>query len=408
MTLVRPFRGLCPRPADAGAVIAPPYDVVSAAEARALAAGRPHSFLHVSRPEIDLPEGSDPYSQAAYDKAAANFRALLDSGCLQRDEAPGYYVYRVGTDSHTQTGIALTASVAAYEAGRVRRHEHTLPRKENDRVRQIEAVNAQTGPVLLAFPPDRVIQEIIDTVTDTGPAFSAELGDGSIHTLWPVHAPDRVQALTDAFDALPAMYIADGHHRSAAAARVAAARGGDESAPHAWFLAVAFAGDQLQILDYNRVVQDLNGLDTAGFLTRLAALGELEAEPAPVRPAASGEFGIYLPGQWYRLRLAPALRETSDPVAALDVSALTTHILEPVLGIGDLREDERIDFVGGSRGLAGLQKRVDEGSMAVAFALYPTPVEALMAIADAGAVMPPKSTWFEPKLADGVVSHVLD
>jgi len=409
MTLVRPFRGLYPQPEHAEAVLAPPYDVLSSAEARALAADRPYSFLHVSKPEIDLPPDTDPYSDAVYAQGARNFEALLASGALVRDTTPALYVYRIrAADGHEQTGVALTASVAAYEDGRIKRHEHTLPAKETDRVRQIDAVNAQTGPVLLAHPASAAVSTVLDAVTAAPPAFSAPLGDGTTHSLWPVHEPARLEALCAGFNALPALYIADGHHRSAAAARVAAARGGPADAPHQWFLAVAFASDRLRILDYNRVVSDLNGLSPAELVRRLAELGEIREEAAPVRPARPGELGVYVGGRWHRLRLTPALRETGDPVARLDVSLLTAHILEPLLGIADLRADSRIAFVGGSRGLDGLQARVDDGDMAVAFALFPTPLESLMAIADAGAVMPPKSTWFDPKLADGVVSHCLD
>lgn len=413
MPLVRPFAALRPAPGRAADVIAPPYDVVTTDEARARAAGRPWSFLHVSKPEIDLAPGTDPYSPAAYAKAAENLARMLHTGVLVRDPAPAYYVYRVASGDHVQTGLVAAASVAAYEANRIRRHEHTRPDKEDDRVRHMQALNAQTGPVLVVYPPAPEIDALLADAARGAPDTDAALDDGSRHSIWPIHDADRSARLSALFDAVPALYIADGHHRSAAASRVAAARRaahprdtGDAS--HEWFLTVAFPHHQLRILDYNRVVRDLGGLSLDAFLERLREKFTIAVSDTAVRPARHGEFGLYARGRWHRLRLRTELAEVADPAQHLDVSLLTDHVLAPILGIGDLRTDARIDFIGGGRGLAELERRVDSGTMAAAFALYPTRMEDLMAVADANEVMPPKSTWFDPKLADGLVSHVLD
>jgi len=405
--LIRPFRGLRPAPQRAAEVIAPPYDVLSREEAYALAADRPWSFLHISRPEIDLAPGVDPYAAEVYARGAANFAHMIEQGVLVRDPSPRYYVYRLQMGAHTQTGLVVTASVAAYRAGRIRRHEFTRPEKEDDRVRQIEALGAQTGPVLLAYRDDPDIDAALAQIAAGAPEVDVEGPGGVRHSVWPVADAQWCARVSARFEAMPRLYIADGHHRSAAAARVAEARGGDDSAPYAYFLAVAFPAGQMRILDYNRVVRDLNGLSPEALLERLREAFAVEPASAPVAPARPGEFGLYVAGRWWRLSLDPA-RIPDDPVARLDVSLLTDRVLAPVLGIGDLRRDPRIDFVGGIRGLGELERRVDGGGAAAAFSLRPTPMRDLMAVADAGEVMPPKSTWFEPKLADGLVSHVLD
>jgi uncharacterized protein (DUF1015 family) len=409
LPLVRPFAALRPARAHAAAVAAPPYDVLSSDEARVRAAGRPWSFLHVSKPEIDLAPGTDPYAPAVYAKGAENLARMRAAGVLVRDAAPAYYVYRLEIGDLVQTGVAVTASIAAYDANRVRKHELTRPDKEDDRVRHMEALNAQTGPVLAAYPAAPALDALL-AATARGEPDTDVVADGGVrHSIWPVRDADAVARISAAFDALPAIYIADGHHRSAAAARVAASRrrpGVDGS--HEWFLVVAFPHHELRILDYNRVVRDLGGLNLAELLGKLRAKFAVAASGTPVRPARHGEFGLYAGGKWHRLTLEPELAAPADPVARLDVSLLTDHVLSPLLGIGDLRTDKRIDFVGGGRGLGELEKRVDSGEMAAAFSLYPTRLEDLMAVADAGQVMPPKSTWFEPKLADGLLSHVLD
>ncbi len=408
MTLIRPFTGLRPVDDRAGDVIAPPYDVLSSAEARIRAQDRAWSFLHISRAEIDLPEGTSPYDPLVYKTAAANLTRMENEGILHRDSRSCYYVYQLVMDEHHQTGLVAVASVSEYDSNRIRKHEFTRPDKEDDRVRQIEALNAQTGPVLLAYPAQATVDSLIEEVTHTQPVVDLVADDGIGHRLWVINDDTRIERITVAFDAMEALYIADGHHRSAAASRVAAKRAGqagDSSA--AYFLTVIFPHNQMKILDYNRVVRDLSGMTPETFLAGLTENFSVSPVSGSCHPAGPGEFGMYLAGQWYRLTVHPD-QIPADPVARLDVSLLADKLLAPVLGITDPRRDQRIDFVGGIRGLEELERRVDSGEMQVAFSLYPTRMEDLMAVADAGEVMPPKSTWFEPKLADGLVSHVLD
>lgn len=407
-SLVRPSRGLRPIPDKASAVAAPPYDVLSPAEARMRAEGRPLSFLHISRAEIDLPPGTDPMAPEVYAKAAENLKKLLDEAVLIRDERPCYYAYRLTMGDHVKTGVVLGASVAAYDVNDVRKHEFTRPDKEDDRVRQIEAVNAQTGPVLVTHRPNADIEAVLHSVTDREPTYDVIADDGVIHTLWVIDDAANIETLTAAFNSLGALYIADGHHRSASASRVAAARRqGATSDIAEYFLTVAFATNQMKVLDYNRVVKDLNGLNNEEFLTRVRERFTVEASDRAAKPEAAHTFGMYLEGQWYRLTPKEALPPMDQPVARLDVSLIHDRLIEPVLGIHDPRRDKRIDFVGGIRGMAELERRVDSGEMKVAFALFATGMEELMAVADAGEVMPPKSTWFEPKLADGLISYPL-
>ncbi len=411
-TLIKPFRALRPAHGKAAAVAAPPYDVLNSNEARQRAHGHPASFLHISKPEIDLPEGTDPYSPAVYARGAKNLRQLIDDGVLIRDEQPLYYVYRLRMGEHVQTGIACVGSVAEYDRNRIRKHEFTRPDKEDDRVRQITALNAQTGPVLLAYRSTAELRQIIARHSQGVPAYEVAADDGIVHTIWLVQDHEQISAITRIVDAMDSLYIADGHHRSASASRVAAARGAGNprhsgDLDYNYFLCVAFPHDEMKILDYNRVVRDLNGQSTADFLVRVARQFTVTPLAQRGRPLQAGQFGLYLDGQWYLLEIQPGL-VPKDPVASLDVSLLQDHLLAPVLGIGDPRRDKRIDFVGGIRGLDELERRVDSGEMAVAFAMFPTSLEALMAVADANQVMPPKSTWFEPKLADGLLSHVLD
>jgi uncharacterized protein (DUF1015 family) len=405
--LIRPFRALRPAPGRAAEVLAPPYDVLSSAEARVRADGRPWSFLHISKPEIDLDPKIDPYDRAVYEMAAENLRRMIKAGVLMRDATAYYYIYRLTWRDRVQTGLAATASIAAYGANRIRKHELTTPTKEDDRVRQIEAVNAQTGPVMMAYPPAPAIDAMLVETTLGATNVDVTVDDGVRHQMWVVDDGPTIAALTHAFEALPAVYIADGHHRSAAAARVADMRGG-VTGSHGYFLSVLFPHHQMTILDYNRVIRDLNGHSPDGLIAKLGSVATVTSSDRPVRPETASEFGMYLGGRWYRLTIDPKLVPASDPVGRLPVTLLARHVLEPLFGIADQRTDKRIDFVGGARGLEGLQKRVRSGEMAVAFALYPTQMTDLMAVADAGAIMPPKSTWFEPKLADGMVSHVLD
>jgi len=408
-TLIRPFAGLRPVPAQAANVAAPPYDVLNTEEARGRAAGKANSFLHISKPEIDLPEGTDPYAKAVYDKGLENLKRMIADSVLTRDTAPHYYVYRLKMGDHVQTGFVGAASVAAYDINRVRKHEYTRPDKEDDRVRQIEALNAQTGPVLLAYKANNDVQAIIDGVAKGAPLYDVTADDGIVHTIWRMDDAIAIDKLTKLVDAMNALYIADGHHRSAAASRVAAARRGKGKSDNAeYFLAVAFPHDQMRIFDYNRVIKDLNGLDKDVFLAKVKERFDVKPASAQVKPDKPTRFGMYLDGAWYQLDIHAKLIPTSDPVASLDVSLLQDNLITPVLGISDPRRDKRIDFVGGIRGLKELEKRVNSGEMKVAFALHPTTLVQLMAVADADQVMPPKSTWFEPKLADGLVSHVLD
>ena len=410
LPLLRPFPGLRPAAQYAEQVAAPPYDVLSSEEARVLAAGKPWSFLHISKPEIDLPEGIDVHAPEVYAKAAENLRGMIDGGVLRRDASPCFYVYRLEMGDHLQTGIVGGGSVAAYDVNRIRKHEFTRPDKEDDRVHQIDACDAQTGPVLLAHRNTPALAEVVARTVAEAPAVRIKAVDGNTHSLWVVDDAERQAVIVREFDAMPALYIADGHHRSAAASRVAAARrhsGVADGAPES-FLVVSFPIEDMKIFDYNRVVRDLNGLSRDQFLVALAKEFDVVPVAEQARPAEPRRIGLYLPGQWYQLSLKNPLPPASDPVACLDVSLLTDRLLAPVLDIHDLRKDKRIDFVGGKRGLGELERRVDSGEMAAAFALFATRMEDLVAVADAGQVMPPKSTWFEPKLADGMVSYPLN
>jgi uncharacterized protein (DUF1015 family) len=415
MSLIRPFPALRPAPGRAPEVIAPPYDVLNTAEARALAAGRPWSFLHISKPEIDLPPDTDPYAPEVYAKGAENLQKMIAAGVLKQDDQACYYAYRLIMGEHVQVGLVAAASVADYDTNRIRKHEFTRPDKEDDRVRQIEALNAQTGPVLLAYPHQAEVDAILAAATQNTPDADAVAegvnGGGVRHTLWAIRDAATLARLTELFDAMPALYIADGHHRSASASRICASRRaanpnhtGTEA--YNFFLSVIFPHHQMRILDYNRVIKDMNGLSEPEFMARVAESFMIEMADAAVKPEHPGEFGLYLNGRWTKLTIRPDLIP-HDPVGRLDVSLLQNNLIAPILGIADPRRDKRIDFVGGIRGMVELEKRVDSGEMALALALHPTGMEDLMAVADANEVMPPKSTWFEPKLADGLASHCL-
>jgi uncharacterized protein (DUF1015 family) len=407
VTLIKPFRALRPAPGRAAEVLAPPYDVLSSAEARERAKGKPWSFLHVSKAEVDLDPATDPYDPAVYAKAAENLRRMIAASVLVRDSKPSYYVYRLTWRGHSQTGLAAVASLADYASNRIRKHELTTPAKEDDRVRQIDGVNTQTGPVMIAYPAGPQVDSMLAEAASGAPAVDMTADDGVRHELWVISDDTKIAALTRAVDALPALYIADGHHRSAAAARVAKARGDEGS--HSYFLAVLFPQQQMTILDYNRVLRDLNGLSPEQLLAKLGERYAVAGSDRPVPPSAAGELGMVLGGRWYRLTLrSDPAAQSVDPIARLPITLLSHNIIEPIFGITDQRTDKRIDFVGGGRGLQELERLVSSGAVAAAFALYPTQMSDLMAVADAGKIMPPKSTWFEPKLADGMVSHVLD
>jgi len=412
MPLIRPFPGLRPLPDKAAEVAAPPYDVLDSNEARERAAGKPWSFLHISKPEIDLPPGTDPYDAAVYAKGKENFVSMIEDGVLKQDSAPSYYLYRLIMGDHQQTGLVAAASVADYDTNRIRKHEFTRPDKEDDRVRQVDALSAQTGPVFLTYKNNAAIDELAAKVTAAAPEIDLVADTGVRHSLWVVRDAAQLDLITRTFDAMDCLYIADGHHRSAAASRVAAARRaanprhtGEEA--YNYFLSVIFPDNQMQILDYNRVLKDLHGNSPEQFLDKLHNAFTVEKVAAQCKPRKAGEFGMYLRRQWYRLTIKPDLIPHQDPVKRLDVSLLQDNLIGPILGIADQRRDKRIDFVGGIRGLGELERRVDSGETAVAFALHATSMADLMAVADAGEVMPPKSTWFEPKLADGLVSHMI-
>lgn len=415
MPLISPFAGLRPLPEKANEVVAPPYDVLNTEEARERAKGKPWSFLHISKPEIDLPKGTDPYDASVYQTGSDNLQKMIKEGILKRDEQPCYYFYQLQMGDHVQTGLVAAASVEAYDHDRIKKHEFTRPVKEDDRVRQIDALNAQTGPVFLAYRGCEQVNAIVNEVTASEPDMNVTADDGVRHTLWVVSDHDKITTLTTAFSnigTVDTLYVADGHHRSAAGSRVGAMRKkanphhkGNES--YNYFLSVMFPAEQLEILDYNRVVKDLNGHSADELLQLIAKDFTVKESASQYKPTQPGEFGMYLDGKWYQLNINPGLIPT-DPVKRLDVSLLADNLIEPFLGISDPRTDDRIDFVGGIRGLGELEKRVNSGEMAIAFSMYATRMEDLMAVADAGEVMPPKSTWFEPKLADGVVSHVLD
>lgn len=407
--LFRPFKAVRPAPEFAAEVAAPPYDVLDTKEARVKASGKPYSFLHISKAEIDLPENTNPYDPSVYIKSAQNYVFLLNNGVLKQDEKPCYYVYRAIMGDHIQTGLAVAASVAEYDKNRIRRHEFTRIDKEDDRVRQIDALSAQTGPVLLAYHQIPAVDAIIKKTTKQPPAYEVTADNDVRHAVWVIDNDADIQAITSAFDKQDVVYIADGHHRSAAASRIAKKRA-DQNPNHTGgedynsFLAVAFPIKEMKILDYNRIVKDLNGLTPAGFLKALEKDFFISAAEGFAKPQEKNTFGLYLEKQWYLLTLKTK-PDGSDPVKLLDVSLLSDLVLDPVLGIKDLRKDKRIDFVGGMRGLKELQTRVDSGDFAAAFALYPTQMAELTAVADSGQVMPPKSTWFEPKLADGLISN---
>ena len=413
MSLIRSFAGLRPAAGRAADVAAPPYDVLNSSEARVRAEGRPLCFLHISKPEIDLAEGTDPYAPEVYTKGKENFDRLIEEGVLKQDKKPCYYLYRLIMGDHQQIGLVAVASVPDYDTNRIRKHEFTRPDKEDDRVRQVDTLNAQTGPVFLTYRHNATIDALVAEITAAAPEVDITADDGVQHALWPVCDEAAINTITETFDAMDAIYIADGHHRSAAGSRVAAMRKeanpnhtGDES--YNYFLSVIFPDDQMMILDYNRVITDLNGLSGDELLQKIGENFSVTAEAEAVKPQSNQEFGMYLNNQWYRLQINAGCVPSDDPVGQLDVSLLANNLIDPILGISDPRRDKRIDFVGGIRGLQELERRVNSGEMAVAFSLFPTRMDQLMSVADANEVMPPKSTWFEPKLADGLVSHLLD
>jgi uncharacterized protein (DUF1015 family) len=415
MSTIKPFRGLRPDPRKAAEVAALPYDVMSSEEARAMAEGNPFSFLHISKPEIDLDPGIDPHSDVVYATGRANLQRFEEEGILRRDEKPNLYLYRqkmrIGDRDHVQTGVVAGASVEEYERGLIKKHELTRADKELDRTRHVDTLNANTGPVFLTYAAVPTIDRLVAKACEEKPAYDFVADDGIAHTFWVVDREETIAALVSEFARLPHLYVADGHHRSAAGSIVGRRRReanpnhtGEEG--YNCFLSVIFPHDQMYIMDYNRVVLDLNGHSEKTFLEKVSERFAIEPTDRP-QPDAPTRFGMYLGGRWHRLTARPGTFDAANPVASLDVSILQANLLAPVLGIGDPRTDKRIDFVGGIRGAKELERRVREGA-AVAFAMFPTSIEQLMSIADAGEIMPPKSTWFEPKLRSGMVVRVLD
>lgn len=415
MVKIKGLKGIRPRKELADRIASRPYDVLNSAEARLEAAGNPYSFLHVVKAEIDLPSDINPYDERVYQKAAENLQAMRQKGWLIQDQQECLYVYRQTMGDHEQYGLVVDAAVDDYLSGKIKIHELTREVKEKDRIRHVNYTNANTGPVFLTYPADEEIDKIVKKTVNAEPEYDFTAADGVRHTLWVVDNDTTITALVRKFERIPHSYVADGHHRSKSAAMVGEMRrkanprhtGKEE---YNWFLAVLFPHNQLKIIDYNRVVRDLNGFSEPEFLEKVAEKFAVTAvdNKELAKPQTANSFGMYLNRQWYRLHAKPGIFDSDDPVDSLDVSILTKNILHPILGIGDLRTDERIDFVGGIRGLGELAKRVDSGEMAVAFALYPVSVEQLMAIADAGRIMPPKTTWFEPKLRSGLVIHSLE
>jgi uncharacterized protein (DUF1015 family) len=406
VAVIRPFSGLRPDKNRASEVASVPYDVVNSDEARTLAAHNPLSFLHVSRPEIDMPEGIDTHSDPVYRKALENFEKLIKDCPLVSEETPSLYLYRLIMGDHEQIGLVACCSVDEYDQDLIRKHERTRRDKEDDRTQHMMALRAQTGPVFLTYRANRDIDTMVMETTMTSAMFDFTAEDGVQHTVW--HVPDAVR-FVHAFREIPFLYIADGHHRAASAARARAelreqsfGYTGDEE--YNFFLAVIFPDDQVQILAYNRAVRDLNGLSKAEFLEALKKSFEV-TENAGDTPQHRGQWGMYLDGVWYSLSLRADAASPQGTVASLDVSILQDRVLDPILGIKDVRTDKRIDFIGGVRGSEELKRLVDEGKAAVAFSLYPTTMEDLLRVSDAGEIMPPKSTWFEPKLRDGLLIH---
>ncbi|MBL4655784.1 MAG: DUF1015 domain-containing protein, partial [Bacteroidia bacterium] len=409
-----PFKGIRPVKDKAKSVASPPYDVLNSQEARIEVDGNPDSFLHVLKPEIDLPEGTDVYSQEVYNKARENFNTMLNDGVLMQDDTDCLYVYAQKMNGQTQYGLVGCASVEDYFNDVIKKHELTRPDKEKDRMTHVDVTNINAGPVFMTYPDVPEVDEVIDEVIKNDPEYDFTAVDGIQHTLWVVSDSEHINILVELFNGIPATYIADGHHRTASAALVGKSRkennpdhNGDEE--YNYFLAVHFPASQLNIIDYNRVVKDLNGLSSEEFVQKLSENFEFnKVGSEQFKPAHLHEFGMYLDGSWYSLKANEGTYDDNDPIGVLDVTILSNQILDPILGIKDLRTDKRIDFVGGIRGLGELEKRVDSGEMKVAFALFPVSIEQLINISDTNNIMPPKTTWFEPKLRSGLIVHSLN
>jgi uncharacterized protein (DUF1015 family) len=405
MASLKPFAALRPRPELASRICELPYDVMSSEEARQMAGGNPLSFLHVSKPEIDLPGGTDLYAPAVYAKGRENFQKLMAEGALRQDAQPCFYLYRQLMGPHRQVGLVAAASCEEYLQGIIKKHEWTRPDKEDDRVRHIETLSSQTGPVFLSYRAVARLDELFGQKVQEQPDIDFTAKDNVRHTSWVIADAPTIQAIEQEFARIPALYIADGHHRSAAAARVFQSRQG--AGQSARFLAVIFPHNQMQILPYNRVLKDLHGMSLAQLLEKLDGVFVLQRNSGQAKPARKHELGLYAEGAWHTLTFREHFARAKDPIEKLDVTLLQNYVLGPLLGIDDPRTSKRINFVGGIRGTAELEKLVNGGEYACAFSMFPTSIEDLMAIADAGGIMPPKSTWFEPKLRDAMFCHMI-
>ncbi len=413
MAKIKAFKGVRPAADKIKDVASPPYDVLNSEEAREQVKGKPYSFLHVVKPEVDLPLETDHYDESVYQKGRENLYKFIDSGILIQDEKPCFYLYRLIMGNVDEIGLVAATSIEDYENDIIKKHEHTRAVKEADRIKHVDTLNANTGPVFLTYKARKDMNDLVDELIKNDPTYDIETDDGIKHIFWKIASDEVIEKITKIFADIDFLYVADGHHRSASGTKVGQQRRaanpnhtGEEE--YNYFLSVIFPHDQLYIMDYNRVVKDLNGLSNDEFLTQVAGKFEIEEiGKTEFKPSELHIFGMYLDGNWYKLIAKDGTFPAADPVKSLDVSILQENLLHPILAIGDPRKDERIDFVGGIRGLAELSKRVDAGE-AVAFAMFPTSIEQLMAIADAGEVMPPKSTWFEPKLRSGVIVHLLD
>lgn len=414
MARIKPFKGVRPPKALVEEVVSRPYDVLNSEEARAEAAGNEKSLYHIIKPEIDFEPGTDEHDPRVYEKAVENFKKFQEKGWLVQDDKERYYIYAQTMDGRTQYGFVVGAWVNDYTEGRIKKHELTRRDKEEDRMKHVRVNNANIEPVFFAFPDNEALEKIIEEVTKGEPEYDFVAPDGFGHTLWIIDDDATIAKITEEFGKIPNLYIADGHHRSAAAALVGAEKArqnpchkGDEE--YNYFMAVAFPASHLRIIDYNRVVKDLNGHTPGEFLDKLKENFEVEEKGTGIyTPKALHNFALYLDGKWYSLTAKPGTYDDTDPIGVLDVTVSSNLILRDILGITDLRSDKRIDFVGGIRGLGELQKRVDSGEMKMALALYPVTMGQLIAIADSGNIMPPKTTWFEPKLRSGLVIHKLD
>jgi uncharacterized protein (DUF1015 family) len=405
MASIKPFAALRPKPELAARICELPYDVMSSEEARQMAAGNPLSFLHVSKPEIDLPPGTDLYSPEVYEQGRKNFQKLIAEGALKQDAQECFYLYRQVMGAHSQLGLVAAASCEDYLNNIIKKHEFTRPDKEDDRVRHIETLNSQTGPVFLTYRAVPSLDALFKQIAAGSPDVDLTATDGVRHTAWVVRDSATIQTIQDHFKAMPALYIADGHHRSAAAGRVYQSRKG--AGHSAQFLTVIFPHNQMQILPYNRVLKDMNGMSSAQLLEKLDGIFVIQKSSGAAKPAAKHHLGLYLEGAWHTLTFREHFARTKDPIEKLDVTLLQKYVLAPIFGIDDPRTSKRINFVGGIRGTAELEKLVGAGEYACAFSMFPTSIEDLMTIADAGGIMPPKSTWFEPKLRDAMFCHMI-